>query len=224
MSLTEILEAVREWPPVITYLVLFAGSLIEYIVPPVPGDTIVVAGAVLVGAFGWSVWPVFLVVTAGAVVGATADFYIGKWLVSSGRIEKMGTGSKAAIYDLVNRFERHGPWYLAINRFLPGVRAFFFIAAGLAQLKLSVVLFWSTLSAIAWNALLVAAGMALGSNLEKLEEYLSRYQAVMWVVIGLVLVFVAFKVYRAVSGAKELLDEADNEDTADVSAADQRDE
>ncbi len=196
------LESVREWPPAITYLTLFFGSLIEYIVPPVPGDTIVVAGAVLVGAFGWSVWPVFVVVTAGAVVGAIADFYIGKWLVNTGRVDRLGDSAQLAVRDLVSRFERHGAWYLAVNRFLPGIRAFFFVAAGLAGLKLRVVVFWSTISAMAWNALLVAAGMALGSNLEELELWLDRYQLVMWGMIVVVLAIVAYKVRGVITRAR----------------------
>ena len=197
MSLTEILDSVREWPPVVTYLVLFAGSLVEYVFPPIPGDTIVVAGAVLVGAFGWDVWPIYLVVTAGATVGATADFFIGRWLVRTGRIERLGDGPRRAVNDLVSRFERHGAWYLAINRFLPGIRAFFFVAAGLAGLRLRAVLFWSTLSALAWNALLIAAGVALGKQLETLESWLGRYQAVMWSIIGAVVLWAAYRMWRA---------------------------
>lgn len=197
MSLAEILEVVRGWDPIVTYLALFFGAMIEYIFPPVPGDTVVVAGAVLVGAFGWSLWPVFGIVTLGAIVGSAADFWIGRWLVNSGRLARMKPGPRKAIAGLVARFERHGAWYLAVNRFLPGIRAFFFIAAGLAGLKLRTVLFWSAISAAAWNGILVAIGYALGQNLEALETVLGRYQAVMWILIGAVIVFVGYKFYKA---------------------------
>lgn len=197
MTLDELLSTIREWPPYVTYGVLFLGSLAEYIVPPVPGDTVVVASAVLVAAFGWSVWPIFAVVTAGAVLGAAIDFWFGGWLIRTGRIERLSLGKRAAIDDLVARFHRHGAAYLAVNRFLPGVRAFFFVAAGLAELRLATVLLWSTLSAMAWNALLIAAGYALGDNLPALEAWLGRYQAVMWGLIAVVVGWVGLKVWRA---------------------------
>lgn len=198
MSLEEILSTVREWPEWVTFGVLFFGALIEYVFPPIPGDTIVVAGAVLVGAFGWSLVPVYLVVTAGAIIGSAADFGIGRWLIRSGRLERMGPKKRAAIDVLVRRFERHGAWYLAVNRFLPGIRAFFFVAAGIAGLRMRVVILWSTVSAMLWNALLVLAGYFLGDNLVELEAWLGRYNAVVWALVSLILAVVAWKVYRVV--------------------------
>ncbi len=189
MDLTGLLETLRAWPPAWTYAALFAGALVEYVFPPLPGDTVVVAGAVVVGAFGWSLAPVFAVVTAGAVLGAALDFALGRWLLRTGRLGRLGPGKRRAIQGLVERFRRHGAAYLAVNRFLPGVRAFFFLAAGLAGLRWGPVLLWSTVSAVAWNAVLVGLGYGLGANLDALEGLLSTYQGLAWgLIAGVVLV------------------------------------
>lgn len=193
MDLQAIIDALREWPPIVVYLLLFAGALIEYLVPPVPGDMFVVAGAVLVAAFGWHFVPVLVVVTAGAVLGAWLDFLIGKWLVRSGRIARMGERGQGAVGKIVDQMKRHGPAYLAINRFVPALRAFFFVAAGIAGLTTRQVVFWSALSALAWNSLLVGVGYALGGNLDAVETFFTRYSLIAWSIIAAVILFFAIR-------------------------------
>ena len=221
MDLQEILEAIRAVPPWITYTVLFLGAFIEYVFPPVPGDTVVVAGAVLVTAFGWNLWPVLALVTAGAVVGSLVDVWVGRWLVRSGRLARMRPKWRRGIGKVVAGFERHGAVYLAVNRFLPGIRAFFFVAAGVAGLRTGVIVLWSTISALAWNGLLVVAGWALGANLDTLETVLTRYTIAVWIVLGLVLAFVIWKVTRG--GDDDDDDEGDAPTVAELTSREIRD-
>src|SRR5687768_13833195 len=70
------------------YLALFLASLIEYVFPPFPGDTVVLLGGVF-AARGQRPWFwVLLVVTAGSVVGSAIDYFIGQRL--SRRFERGG--------------------------------------------------------------------------------------------------------------------------------------
>lgn len=188
MDLQAVIDHLREWPPWLVYALLFLGAFIEYIVPPLPGDMFVVAGCVLVAAFDWSPLGVFAVVTAGAVLGAWIDFRIGLWLVRSGKLARFGPSGQQAIARIAERMRRSGPVYLAANRFVPALRAFFFVAAGVAGLRTGVVLLWSTVSALAWNALLVSVGYALGSNIAAIETFFTRYAAIAWSVIGAVVI------------------------------------
>jgi len=177
---------------------LFAGAFLEYIFPPVPGDMFVIAGAVLVASFGWHFAPVLAVVTVGAVLGAYLDFLLGKWLVRSGRLAKFGPRPRAAIDGIVQQMRRRGPAYLAINRFVPGLRAFFFVAAGIAGLTTLDVVLWSGVSALAWNALLVAIGYALGDNLGAVETFFTQYSLIAWALIAAVAIglFVRYLIRR----------------------------
>ncbi len=202
MDLGAMIEELRALPDAVVLGVLFLGSFIEYVLPPVPGDTIVVAGAVLVAAFGWHWAPVLAVVTLGAIIGAAVDFAIGRWLVRSGRIARLGESSRATIDRIVVQMQRRGAVYLAVNRFLPGIRAFFFVAAGLAGLGLGRVLLWSSVSALAWNILLVAVGYAVGLHIEDLELFLSRFAIVGWSIIALVILVFGWKWFRSSRAAR----------------------
>jgi len=160
-------------------LLLFLAAFVEYVFPPFPGDLLVVLGA-WYATHGQLSWPVtFAAVTAGAVLGAAVDWRVGRWL--GARI-----GARAAAGRLnreqVERFEaayrRWGGLLLAANRFLPGIRAFFFVAAGASGIPLWEVLLYGGLSAALWNGLLLAAGAYMAGNLEELIGLVERYNTV----------------------------------------------
>lgn len=197
MDLEQILETLRALPDAVVLGVLFVSAFIEYVFPPFPGDTFVVGGVVLVSVFGWHWAPILAVVTAGAVLGAAVDFAIGRWLVRSGRIDKLGEGTRKTVATIVGRMQRHGAVYLAVNRFLPGIRAFFFVAAGVAGLPRLKVMVWSTVSALAWNVLLVTAGFLVGTHVDDLELFLTRFSFVGWTLILVITGWFLFKWIRS---------------------------
>jgi membrane protein DedA with SNARE-associated domain len=169
--------------------ILGVSAAIEYVFPTFPGDTITLFGAFLITARGWSFALVFLTVLGGSAVGAMADFYFGRWL---GRREAHWSGPRAharqIIDGLVERFRRHGEMYIAVNRFLPAVRAFFFIAAGMAGLRPGRVLFWSLVSASAWNLLIIGAGALLGANWQRIQWVATQYSRAVGVGLAVVVV------------------------------------
>jgi membrane protein DedA with SNARE-associated domain len=166
--------------------ILFLGSLVEYVFPPFPGDTLVVLGA-WYAVNGKISWPLaFVAVTAGAVVGAWIDYRVG---VALGAALERGAKRRGPItLEHVRQVEagyaRWGEWFLLANRFLPGIRAFLFVGA--ARLPLGKVLLWGGISAAAWNALLLLVGAYLASNLSELVDWLERYTALAWMVMAVV--------------------------------------
>jgi len=161
--------------------ILVGATFVEYVFPPFPGDLVVVLGA------WWAVeghlsWPAtFAAVTAGAIAGAWIDYQVGAWI--GRRLETRATlpdvVHRVLTADRVARFEegyrRWGGLLIAANRFLPGVRAFLFLAAGAARVPLRRVLLLGALSAILWNALLLGAGALLARNLDDLVALFDRY-------------------------------------------------
>ena len=185
MTLSAALDWLASVPPLVAALVLFASSMIEYLFPPFPGDTVTLAGAVLVPYAGVPLWLVFAAVTAGSLAGSMLVFFLGEWLYrwQTRRLHERGHHAFDALAD---RFRRHGAAYVAVNRFLPGVRSFFFVAAGVAGLPWWKVALWSLVSLTAWNALVVAAGLAVGANVARLEGLFRQYQSAVWAGLGVV--------------------------------------
>jgi membrane protein DedA with SNARE-associated domain len=198
MELQELLEWVRALPPAGVYALLFASAFLEYVVPPVPGDTVVVVGVALVAAFDWPVLPVFGMTLAGSVLGSAVDFAVGRWLARTGRVARLGRRRRLAVEGLVAAFRRHGSVYLALNRFVPGVRALFFVAAGLAGVSWPRAMLWAGVSALGWNLVLVGLGVLAGRNIAALEAWVGRWNLLLGGVLVVLLVGGALVMVRAV--------------------------
>lgn len=187
--------------PTLTHVLLGLGALVEYIFPPFPGDSITLAGAALSATAGLAWWSVWMVLTFGSIVGGVAAWSFGR---SLGRHQEQWPAflrtenAQAGLVTLQSRFEKRGAVYLSVNRFVPAFRSLFFVAAGVADLRLSAVVLWGGLSAGLWNGGILLLGFSVGANIEELERMFTRYQsAAYFVLLGTVLAgFVAWLLRR----------------------------
>jgi membrane protein DedA with SNARE-associated domain len=172
------------WAP----LILFLAAFIEHVFPPFPGDLLVVLGAWYAthGQLSWV--EVLACTTGGSVAGAAVDHRIGVLLgrALEGRAarSRMLPPERLAAFEAAYR--RWGAWLVLGNRFLPGVRAFIFVAAGASRLPLHRVLLLGGLSALIWNGLLLGAGALVAHNAEELIALVGRSMTSLAVVAALV--------------------------------------
>jgi membrane protein DedA with SNARE-associated domain len=196
-----ILESILSWLAAtegpLGYLVLFAAALIEYVVPPFPGDTIAVFGIFLATGAGYSAALVWGALNVGAVLGGLAAYAVGRSFADATRRPRWLRGPRAekAIADVVQRYERHGAWVLALNRFVPALRAFFFVGAGVARMPVWKVVVYGGASAAAWNGVLLGLGIFFASSWRTLLEWTQRYTTLSIVI--LVLLVAAWAARRA---------------------------
>jgi len=168
-------------------LVLATAAWFEYVFPPFPGDTLTLFGAVLITAYQWSLFAVYGAVMVGSITGAMLAYYAGVKLQSRRERKRRGRLPAARIDDLVRRFERHGAWYLVLNRFMPSFRALFFVAAGMARIPPRKVALYAAISAGVWNALIIGAGALIGANFDDLRRWAKQYTVGFWVLAGTVI-------------------------------------
>src|SRR5690554_101688 len=174
-------------------VVLMLSAMIEYIIPPFPGDTITLVGAMLIPNAGWPWAGVFGAVIVGSLLGASFDWWVGDWVQRNGErntwIHRLLAREKVRpkVLTLLERFERRGSVYILLNRFIPAFRALFFVAAGMARLKLAPVLLFAAISAAAWNGMLLGVGYLVGFQIGALELWMRRYTWAVWAVLGAIL-------------------------------------
>lgn len=183
-------------------LVLFGAALVEYVFPPFPGDAVTVFGAFYAVQGVLPLPLVFVVVTAGSVVGAAIDYGIGRRLGDAaerrlpGENPRRPWASLERLRAIEARYRRHGDLLILVNRFVPGIRGLFFVAAGTSKMPFRRVMFLGAVSAGVWNALLLGAGLAVGENLERLLQLFRAYSVFAWVALGAVTA--AYLIYRLV--------------------------
>jgi len=192
--LDSLLDWLRHHEGPLAYLVIGLSSLIEYVFPPFPGDTISIFAIYLVFAASYSLPLVYAVLVIGAIIGGQAMWFFGRSVGHGRKRPKFLSGPKAtkALDDVQHHFEKHGSLFLIVHRFIPALRAFVFVGAGMTGISFWRVLLLGGLSAVLWNGALMGVGWLVASNWESLARYVGIYStvALVLVVLGVVVYFV----------------------------------
>jgi membrane protein DedA with SNARE-associated domain len=186
----------------IAFFVIFFTSIIEYIFPPFPGDTVLLFGAFLAGRELLPIWLVFLSGSLGSLMGSLGIYWLGR---SKGRdyfIKKdFSFFSADKVRALEDRFAKWGGVIIVINRFAPGFRPFFFVAAGIARMSFPAVAAYSLVSIAAWNFGIFYLGYRLGQQWEEMKGFVQVYSTIVFVFItAVIIIYVVIKVIGARHG------------------------
>lgn len=183
------LNLISKHGPLIAYTFLFLSAFVENIFPPIPGDTVVLFGAYLVGRGELSLAPVFLTTVAGSLIGFMAIYYLG---LKKGRyfFNKKDSSflSVQRLEKVEGWFDRYGPKVVLANRFLAGVRSVVALAAGIGNMPTGKVALYSVISIGIWNGLIISAGIFVGANWLAVKAILSTYSRIVFSVILIILV------------------------------------
>lgn len=196
-----------------SYLLVFLLMAVESSFIPFPSE-IVVPPAVwlaLTGSDNMNVVGIVFVATAGALVGASVNYFLSLWL---GRPIVYGfANSRVGHFFLVDRekvdrsekyFREHGAISTFIGRLIPAVRQLISIPAGLSRMNFWKFLLFTGLGAGLWNCVLALIGYLLsGISREALFETVEKYNG--YLTIGGILLLVAcigYMTFKALSRKK----------------------
>ena len=174
-------------------VIVFLLAWLEYVFPPVPGDSTMLFGFFLSGSGALSFPAVFLAALSGSVLGALTAYRLGTRLGRTYFFLKSAWAREEL--DKVERwFGRFGPRLLAVNRFIPGVRGFFLYAAGIGRMEARGVVIYSSLSNVLWVAVLAWGGTGLGSTWEDVRVVFRRY---VWGIAVFLAVYLGLSIARS---------------------------
>lgn len=178
----------RTQPQWVAVGAVFGAAVIEYVIPPIPGDVVVLAAGVLVGQGILDAPAVIGVVTVGATIGTVLAWGIGRFASTNPRARRLllRMFAEKKFEAAAERYRRWGRLLLVLNRFLLGVRSSLLFASGLFRVRGRDVAIFGALSALLWNSLLVAAGALAGARLDELIDAVERYSTVGWTLLATV--------------------------------------
>jgi membrane protein DedA with SNARE-associated domain len=174
-------------------LLVFLLAWLEYVFPPVPGDSTILFGFFLAGAGGMALPAVAAAAMSGSVLGALTAYFFGVRLGRSYFFLRSAWANDE-LARVERWFGRFGPRLLAVNRFIPGLRGLFLYAAGIGRMGLRPVAIYSTASNALWVALLAWAGTSLGTSWEEVRVVFRRYVWGITVCLG---AYLAVSIVRA---------------------------
>ena len=193
----------------ITLLMTIESSFI-----PFPSEVVVPPAAYMAAVNGeMNILLVVLFATLGADLGALINYFLAKWLgrpivykFANSRVGHMCLIDEAKVKYAEEYFDKRGALSTFVGRLIPAVRQLISIPAGLAQMKMSTFLLYTTLGAGIWNAVLATIGWYLSTvprieTEEQLLERVTEYSHEIGYVIIAVVVFVIG--YLAYTGYKK---------------------
>ncbi len=155
---------------------------------------------------------IYLVVffaTVGANIGALINYYLAMWLgrpliyrFANSRIGHMCLIDEEKVKYAEVYFDRHGALSTFIGRLIPAVRQLISIPAGLARMKVTTFLLYTTLGAGLWNSILAAIGYYLSTvpGIESEEQLLAKVtqysHEIGYGFIAIGIIIVGFLVYK----------------------------
>jgi len=176
--------------------IVFGNVLIEQIGIPLPAmPTLIVAGGLAAGG-KLSAVAVFTVALAGCVIADVTWYIAGRRY--GNRVMRILCGISltpdSCVSQAQTRFERFGLNVLLIAKFIPGVALLAPPLAGATRIGWLPFLAFNTAGGALWVLAGMGGGMLLGSQIERLLEYLENYGAAAMVLVGaLVAAYIAFK-------------------------------
>lgn len=182
------------------YLAVAAFVLLEDFGVPVPGETILVLGAVYAGTGRLNVVLVALIGFVAAVIGDNIGFAIGHF---AGRplIERYGRYvliTPERLETATGFFERQGAKVVVVARFIEGLRQANGIIAGMSGMHWARFLAFNAIGAALWVAVWTSIGYVAGSHITAIYNAATRYEGYLAIAFAaLVILYVASRLKRS---------------------------
>jgi len=194
---TSFFEYITEWCvhviDVTHYPGVFLLMALESMIAPIPSEAIMPFAGFLAFEGKMSMAWIAVWSTLGSIVGSLLSYLMGMY---GGRplVLKIGKYLLLNVHhlDATERFfNRYGNATVFICRFIPVVRHFISIPAGMGRMPLVPFLIMTLIGALIWNTFLAWAGWKLNENWDSLRGYFHYIDIVIVVaILGVVLAFI----------------------------------
>lgn len=173
------------------YLAVFGAVAVEGFGIPAPGQTLLMAGALLAAHGSMSIEWLLLWVIVAAVLGNSLGYLLGRW---GGRLVlgKVGV-SEARLLWVESKFNRYGGSVVVVGRFVDGLRQLNGIVAGALEMPWWKFTFFNALGAVAWAALWGLGVYFLDKDIKTLFAVFHRLEP--YLIVASLLALVALLIY-----------------------------
>ena len=163
---------------------------LESMIAPVPSEAVMPFVGFLVTDGKWNLWMALLSTSLGSLVGSLLSYWMGAY---GGKPLVLKVGKYLLLnrrdLELTERYfnQRQGLLTVFLARFIPVVRHFISIAAGMGNMPLVPFMLVTVIGATMWNGFLLYLGMRLREHWTVVQKYSHQVDIVIIVVavIGL---------------------------------------
>jgi membrane-associated protein len=176
--------------------IIFAesGLLIGFFLP---GDSLLFTAGFLASQHVLNIWWVLFVTLSGAIIGDNVGYFFGKKVGP-----KIFTKEESIFFhkNHIERarlfYEKHGGKTLVLARFMPIVRTFAPILAGVGTMPFRTFFVYNIIGSVLWAAFLPLAGYGLGNLIPNAERYIH------YIVFGIIILSILPSLIHIIKNAE----------------------
>lgn len=138
-----------------------------------PGDSLLFTAGFLASQGFFAIVPLAALATIAAILGDNIGYAFGRRVGTRlftrprSRFFRPEYAERAGVF-----YDTHGPRAIMLGRFIPVVRTFAPILAGVGKMPYGIFLFYNILGGVVWGAGLTMVGYFLGSTIPNVDHYL----------------------------------------------------
>jgi len=178
-------------------ILLFALVAMESAGVPLPGETALIAAAILAERGHYSIVAVIVVAAAAAIIGDNAGYWIGRkgGRALLRRAPIVHRYAERALPPSERFFRRHGAKTVFLGRFIAILRVTAAWVAGISHMPWWRFLLWNAAGGIAWSILVSVVAYVFGRAAADAIGRYGLFGAAAILILG-VIVFIVLKVWR----------------------------
>lgn len=187
-----LVEWISSLSPMSIYIIFCLVAYLENVIPPVPGDVLIVFGGYLAAEQVVEFMPILMGTTVASVLGFMSMYAIGAHFGDQIAIQRkkfwMMRFFDIKYFDRAKRWmARWGQKVILANRFLAGTRSVISLTAGITKTKAYPTIVSATVSSLIWNTILIGLGYIVHENWQVIGGYLNVYG---WIILSMLVLFI----------------------------------
>jgi membrane-associated protein len=139
-----------------------------------PGDSLLFTAGILATGLGMNIGFLIALIFVAAFIGSIIGYFIGTQIE---RLHNYSFFRKILSQEHLDKthefFERHGVYAIILSRFVPVIRTFAPIVAGVAEMNYFKFIRYSFISSALWSTVVTLLGFFLGRIFPQIKDYLS---------------------------------------------------
>ena len=148
-----------------------------------PGDSLLFTAGILASQGYLGILPVLFACILGAILGDNFGYWFGRKVGPTiFRRNDSLLFHKKHLQQAHDFYDRHGPQTIILARFMPVVRTFAPILAGVGQMRYTTFLLYNVIGGFFWAVSIPLLGYYLGTRVPHIDRYLAP------VIIGIIIV------------------------------------
>jgi membrane-associated protein len=139
-----------------------------------PGDSLLFTAGLLAATALLNIWILIVLVPVAAIVGSAVGYAFGSWIGP-----RLFTKHDSFFFDKkhIERaeqfYEKYGPRAIILARFVPVVRTFVPIVAGVGRMRYTTFFTYNSIGAVLWGSGVTLLGYFLGRTFPAVQNYLT---------------------------------------------------